>query len=732
MEHYRYAPLPGEENEIRVVELLPGALDADISILIHHVILEELEKPTAAKVSTMSVEQVRKSLPHGWTAEETYEGRFLFERQRHYGPEDPFETTWTHPEAGIELYSDKYLAEPLARPSYEALSYVWGSDALNVLAYVHKSQALHNGTEPSMATLPIRSNLESALRHLRYPTESRMLWIDAICINQSDLMERDLQVRKMRDIYALSRRVVIWLGPKGDDSAVAISTLAYLGQQKEMYDSGSTHSPGCSEPMWCFPTVTLPYSSRAWDSITALLRRPWFTRTWVIQEAKLANRHSIVQCGHDQLQLYRFHVAVETAAEKRLLPGNQLRELLDAAFDTTRPFLHTPFIITLIEMNSYQCTDLRDKIYGALGMAPASIAHGVVPDYSLPVKDVYRDLARTMIGRTHRVEILCRCDLSRRTTTGPTWSPDWSAPNQNFISMLMGSNQSSGASIANATIDTTDVLSVEGHRCGVVSTVGRRAFGTSNEILSTIREWHSEFLSRRSAPDVGSETLMDSFVKTIVMNLLRERFPNHYQYLSLSEAKNLVVSAVAGNVVNTEVSIPGPNASDDGRLLDLLRVEHQSFFTTHDGNIGVSATPPSAGDLVCVLLGCPVPMLLRPTASDKLTVVGPCYLDGLMDCESLLGPLPPMWTVEAQSDTVWTYKFQFKNADTGALTDDDPRLGPLPPEWELSGAVRSPNDPVSFVHCKRKDTGETINGDPRLLPAALQERGVHLETFSLC
>ena len=84
---------------------------------------------------------------------------------------------------------------------YEALSYVWG-DTPGPSTIVLRDQHMH-----------VTSNLESALRHLRFEDHHRILWIDALCINQDDLRERNHQVRQMRSIYQFATRVVVWLGP---------------------------------------------------------------------------------------------------------------------------------------------------------------------------------------------------------------------------------------------------------------------------------------------------------------------------------------------------------------------------------------------------------------------------------------------------------------------------------------------------------------------------------------
>ncbi|KAH8706896.1 heterokaryon incompatibility protein-domain-containing protein, partial [Phaeosphaeriaceae sp. PMI808] len=87
-----------------------------------------------------------------------------------------------------------------SQPKYEALSYVWGD--FNVLAPLTVNDTIVNVTK----------NLNTALRRLRFPSDVRCLWADALCINQKDVAEKQQQIGLMRDIYASATGVTMWLG----------------------------------------------------------------------------------------------------------------------------------------------------------------------------------------------------------------------------------------------------------------------------------------------------------------------------------------------------------------------------------------------------------------------------------------------------------------------------------------------------------------------------------------
>ncbi|KIN08753.1 hypothetical protein OIDMADRAFT_107607, partial [Oidiodendron maius Zn] len=99
-------------------------------------------------------------------------------------------------EIHCHLLKDTFeAAEP-----YVALSYMWGSVVL-------KEQIIVNDTP-----FPVGKNLSNALRRMRQPEVAQRIWADAICINQSDIGEKNIQVAQMRNIYSRADRVAIWLG----------------------------------------------------------------------------------------------------------------------------------------------------------------------------------------------------------------------------------------------------------------------------------------------------------------------------------------------------------------------------------------------------------------------------------------------------------------------------------------------------------------------------------------
>lgn len=155
-------------------------------------------------------------------------------------------------------------------PDYEALSYTWGDATLQQEIFCGD----HSAGDP--CALKVTTNCYNALQSLRYPDRPRLLWIDAICIDQTNIEERNAQVKMMGAIFACAREVVVYLGESADDSDTVI---AWYKNNFEVPD---------------YPRKDIAVSKPSSDAQTALARRPWFTRPWILQEAANARSATIM------------------------------------------------------------------------------------------------------------------------------------------------------------------------------------------------------------------------------------------------------------------------------------------------------------------------------------------------------------------------------------------------------------------------------------------------------
>jgi hypothetical protein len=129
----------------------------------------------------------------------------------------------------------------------------------------------------------MRPNLYLSLKHLRQTSISRVLWVDAICINQDNQDERSIEVKRMGQIYTLAWRVVVWLGPDNADRSGerALEALEWLGRQIENTQDGfiilspeAAEGPDQNCLVW-EPEYQLSYNEKDYLAIRDLLEKPW-------------------------------------------------------------------------------------------------------------------------------------------------------------------------------------------------------------------------------------------------------------------------------------------------------------------------------------------------------------------------------------------------------------------------------------------------------------------------
>ncbi|KAF5565825.1 heterokaryon incompatibility het-6 [Fusarium phyllophilum] len=319
----------------------------------------------------------------------------------------------------LELLPSRNRSDPLVgrlvdsditfQPDYEALSYVWGD--MTPLKYINLGDQ----------DISITPNLHSALIHLRSADTVRILWVDALCINQSVHGERNQQVRIMGDIYKSARQVVVWLGDAADDSNLVFQHL----NDESIPDSFHDGSPPPED------------KRRAWN---ALIKRPWFFRTWVIQEIALAKR-AVMMCGEEETPWRNAEIGwkADLSSGAKGLSTSRDGEC-DHPIKGFDPDSHVWSLRMLgvgsdpmsILRYSRVChtTEIRDKIYGILGL----FEPGFIPvDYDLPVEDIFRQFTEAVIKLTKDLSILENVGAKRSYPNLPSWVPDFTDISTNSL-----------------------------------------------------------------------------------------------------------------------------------------------------------------------------------------------------------------------------------------------------------------------------------------------------------
>lgn len=571
---YQHRPLERDQDEIRLVSLLPGNINDPVRISIYHTLLVPSASAQGKKGKRDGLET---AVPYPWSAEETSDGDTL------YLNKNTNETSWTHPSRDSPLPA---VEEPDFHPHYEALSYTWGTTDDPEIAYVID---LGPGGNEECTTLAIYQNLASAFRHLRYVDQVRIFWVDAICINQEDIPERNKQVKRMANIYKLAYRVVAWLGREEYNSKHALATLQYVGDQLEATKTGRlVRAPGAEEPDLWMNACRFSYDDRTWQAFLSILERSWLYRLWCWQEINLSSRHTVLQCGYDRIRWMVFWRAVLCLHNKERLPSVIFRERCRHIAFLTADATRQPMSIMLDLSRSKGCVDPRDKVYGLLGLTAPSFNASIKADYSLPVEQVYKDAFLAHTAVTQRLELLKHCVLAKRSTGGPSWVPDWSKTD--FAAPILSEQLSTGLSCVHFKYVAPNVLEVVGVRCTTVQTVSAAASTEIDKALLVVPEW----LEDLSETDVyvNGQTMIEAFALTLCMNRTRERHPTNH-FLSVSEFVYLLREIVSLDVDSDN----DPIYADREIANTIQKIRGRAFFTTEDGHIGIAPRGIQPGEI---------------------------------------------------------------------------------------------------------------------------------------
>lgn len=260
------------------------------------------------------------------------------------------------------------------KPMYEALSYTWGdSNPTEMIWLDGQPFAMHE-------------NLYNALDNLRpIGRQPRMLWADAICIDQSNLDERKRQVGLMDYIYTRASTVLIWLG-RGTPEV----QKGYLEVSKSMdfplYLSSKQRQSVARNKQSC----------QNWQQW--VYRRSHWTRLWVIQEIGLSKRLRVC-IGRQSESWDCFLRCLELKHFKRRGYGTddeyEYEHNLICKLDEKRKGRHGSDnrLERLLEDFQYAgCKDRRDKVYGLLGLAYDCQDGSVEPDYTKSLFGLYTDV----------------------------------------------------------------------------------------------------------------------------------------------------------------------------------------------------------------------------------------------------------------------------------------------------------------------------------------------------
>ncbi|KAK2028746.1 heterokaryon incompatibility protein, partial [Colletotrichum zoysiae] len=232
-----------------------------------------------------------------------------------------------------------FLSSTASMVEYDAISYTWASED-------GKMELTERITLNRRGFL-VTPNCAMALRRARSRGAEKVIWIDAVCLNQNDVGERGHQVRLMPQIFSRARQVLVYVGEPVPEEERVLQMLQ-----------------ADSVPAMLLHPLRL--------ALQTLLKRRYFSRAWVLQEVALARKATLI-CG------------------KFSMPWSALPSVLQFRAPAYRD---SSDLLQLLDLARHShATDPRDKLFAVFGLVSCADADGIAPDYTKSTEEVYMRMA---------------------------------------------------------------------------------------------------------------------------------------------------------------------------------------------------------------------------------------------------------------------------------------------------------------------------------------------------
>lgn len=518
------------------------------------------------------------------------------------------------------------ISRPLAEAEFEALSYVWGT---GIVPY-----SIRVNDNPFYITC----NLHRALQELRHDTDDRMLWIDAMCINQGDSAEKSTQVQMMRDIYAKAAKVVVWLGNSDKTTTSALE----LVRRFEGVD------PDGEEGWWKDLEAT-PDWATTWKTFRSILEYEWWNRAWIIQEVVMG-KDVVMQLGPYQTDWDQFSRLIACEAFEDYFRNFNtplfVQDIRDLRSGSRSDEAISNTLLGLAYRFRFQSASFgSDKVYALLGLLKSDNPTLLAPDYSKHPDEVFLSFTLSCIKHNNNLTAIALAAGVELQDT--SWCRDWRFNHDGQFNTMHfctypppeGPDYSaSGTQVPIFEADLSQrILSLKGYDMDVIARTGEFYQEPSLgpvDWLFAFQGW--EHIAGGPWDDAPSQ---QAFHRTITGDSW-DIEPLDWK---------------------PRIQRRGQPARDqeEERYLDIIDqvCQNRRFLVTKHGRFGLGPWNSRKGDKVCVLLGGKTPFLLRPcgpprndaTGRDYYKVVGEAFVDGLMYYQGSMqddiqeGEIVPRW-----------------------------------------------------------------------------------------
>ncbi|KAG4261538.1 hypothetical protein FPRO03_11555 [Fusarium proliferatum] len=536
-----------------------------------------------------------------------------------------------------------------------ALSYVWGARE-NPASIVLNDQ-------PFSITRNLYNALYQYRRHVfeGYDSEKAMLWVDAICINQNDQVEKSIQVPRMSEIYGQCERVLAWLGPVDSDEESHVCRLAE--RLKYFQSTADLTSQGPSEDYRITAFMKSGRSDEAAaidvESVRKALKsighRPWFRRIWILQEAVLAKKQPILLCGAYELGYEIFFktwvLMLNPSEDGQLLYSfmaeNPVRfkaielvykNILQARSENTpeeakgavshEKQCALDIVKLLNETTELEATVAHDRLYALIGLLACDpLPPALQPDYTQSFAELCYKFTMFVLEQTQDIRVLNLGTVGSFSSVA-SWTPDlrnsWTArsnltpsPGKCFNISEDGKTLTMPAIVIGQCVSVCKPITPDPDT-GIISPAAFLQFDEAVvKVAAAIRrvtrtEVMTEWFKFHLADIYTEERLTQNPI--IVQRVMMA-------YVCMVHGQPL---SSLGTRFGTEEQLLGAY----GMVIDPIFQQSLvgcSNFVLQDGTVGQLLhhnVVAAVGDTLCVLPGLSTLFLIRKNDNDKFTVIG--------------------------------------------------------------------------------------------------------------
>ncbi|KAK4447076.1 heterokaryon incompatibility protein-domain-containing protein [Podospora aff. communis PSN243] len=518
-------------------------------------------------------------------------------------------------------------------PAFTAISYAWANPSPASTDACH-IQIRSDNDDTKTASLPLSDTLTHLFTSLLRTHQPITLWIDALCINQTNNLEKGIQVDQMNQVYSRASQVLVWLGPPTPSSPAA---FRFMHSKRGI--------------PWPDGWDVLPKDQLSGiDGVFQLLDGPWFRRVWVVQEVTLSS-NVVVASGDDRVDFSDFEACVYAiwSFYEGIVDCDEDDEALLGLWSITRLLLlrdeyrrngGVTWERLLQAASQRLASDSRDKVFAFKGLAVGGrplpeTDYG--PDAS--AERVYTDTAVALLCHGERLDLLALAGKARNGDSSlPSWVPDhrkftWNEP---FV-LADGMRWDAGGPFESSpAVDSRGGLQLPVRLIDRVSKVCLvfKSWDVLHQqaVMREVVALRSSFrrqLSEREWLDLLATSLtfgLDIDDQPADEREYRQHFDDWYYWL-MSSTTQENLSRIKHNKFHRTI---GP------------RIDNWNVFLSKQGYFGIGPPDVAVGDTLFVIPGCRLPVVLRPAPgtwysiwdSADMSLVSWCFLHGIMDGEA--------------------------------------------------------------------------------------------------